>query len=177
MKTIFVLASLILSTSSWASPKVVASFVSMNTKLCVAIASDADTCQIAMTNTQKLKSKLAELDPNSFEYKKWAAMLPQIQNIEASVCETANDGSKYEMAVANVNFDASFDVTASKLDKGIFGRVELSPSQVLGDLIHISSATVQMTVYGNIFCQAVVKAGGDTSKALESIAAGIQTQN
>jgi hypothetical protein len=126
-----------------------------------------------MSNTEKLKSKISALDPSSSDYKKWSALLPQMQANEDFICETVRNEQKLEMAVATLNIDTSVSIATSKLDKGVLGRVEFAPMQIVGDSIQIAAPAVRITVYGDFFCQAVVKAGGDATKALESIAAEI----
>lgn len=160
-----------------ANPRIAASFVSMNAKLCGPMADLADTCKIAIENTQKLKDKIVTLTPNTSEHKKWADLLPQLQDNENMICESVKENQKIEMVVAAIKFDSTLSVPVSKLNKGLLGTIEFSPSQVLGDSVQLPASSVKMTVYGTLFCQALMKAGGNTTKALESILTEITGKN
>lgn len=175
----FVIASflaLIVSTDAVSAPKVVSSFVNMNSQQCEGISALADACQKAIENRRILEEKLGSLDPSSDEYKKWVAFRPNMQASVDFACETVKTESSYEMAVAILNLNEAVTFPASNLDKGRLGRVEFSQAEIKDQTISISVAQVKMTVFGNFYCLSVTKSGGNVSKALETIASDIFSQ-
>lgn len=129
-----------------AEPRIAAAFISVHPEYCNSTATIVDAC-LAVKGTAK----------------------------EEVICGMLKDIEKRHMATATINFDAPFTVEKSKLERGVFGKVEFVPAEASPNAVQVP-AYVKMNVYGGMFCHALAVAGGNTDKALQIIATEISGQ-
>lgn len=153
-----------ISASAFAGPRVAASFININPVLCDSKANMASACQISMGTTQNFKKRMSGLDQSSAEYARFATLLSHLEAAQEINCEPVKEDQNVLMATATVTLDAPVTISTAKLDQGVLGRVEFGAG---------TAASVRMNVYGDMFCQALIKARGNGDAALEAIAAEV----
>src|SRR4051812_444445 len=79
MKFLIAILSVI-SSAAMAAPEVRASFVNANAAECASQIDIAEACAIARNNTKILRERLFPLKVDSDEYRKWAPVLPMVQD-------------------------------------------------------------------------------------------------
>jgi hypothetical protein len=147
-----------------------------NVKICAAITNSIESYRISKTNVEKIEAKLVLLDSNSDEYKKWAALLPSLKDLEESSKKSLARYNELEMVTAQILIDSPLLITSSKLINESLGDINLSPVLTVGNKNQIVPPIIQMQVYGVRLCVALQNTQGDMTNALDLIIQDLLTE-
>ncbi len=173
MKAIFLLPFVLLSfaPSAFANAEITSISSGVNSGECVGLQATVTDYIKIKENIRAAEARRDDLSLPAADRASYASIVDLLIHSRNATSERLARSSNFEMIVINLVLnDHAQEVSASSLEYGNLGRMEIFPNTRNGDTLSIpADKGIQMKVYGVLFCQKLQENGNNPRQAAAAI--------